>query len=91
MKLYRMYHSFQPNVILQEIQERAREEAINVLGDEPYDITPTIEQIQQLVYVNMIIQEARIKDSLLKYIQQIDIYCLNFKLIVVLQLIVCYI
>ena len=91
MEFYSKYHNSQPNVILQEIQERAREEAINVLGDAPYDITPTIEQIQQLVYINMIIQEASINNHLLKDIQQKNIYYLHFKLMLLLLLIVCYI
>lgn len=43
---------------LQEIQKRAREEVIRVLGDSPEDITPTLEQTKQLTYINMIMKET---------------------------------
>ncbi|KAI9302773.1 cytochrome P-450 cyp509A1 [Cunninghamella echinulata] len=42
----------------QDIQQRAREEAINVLGDEPVNIFPTIEDTKELVYINQIIKEV---------------------------------
>ncbi|KXN72733.1 cytochrome P450, partial [Conidiobolus coronatus NRRL 28638] len=45
-----------------EIQERARKEVLNVLGNEEYIDgkfqTPTIEQLNQLEYVNAIMQES---------------------------------
>ncbi|KAI8143288.1 cytochrome P450 [Fennellomyces sp. T-0311] len=42
----------------QDIQQKAREEAIRVLGDEPKDILPTQEQLQEMPYINMIIKEV---------------------------------
>ncbi|KAG2199879.1 hypothetical protein INT46_009819 [Mucor plumbeus] len=41
-----------------EIQKRAREEVLHVLGDSPEDIIPTLEQTKQLSYVNMIMKET---------------------------------
>ncbi|KAI8138782.1 cytochrome P450 [Fennellomyces sp. T-0311] len=41
-----------------EMQQRAREEAIKVLGDAPESVVPTMEQIQQLTYINMVIKET---------------------------------
>ncbi|KAI8146535.1 cytochrome P450 [Fennellomyces sp. T-0311] len=41
----------------QEIQQRAREEAINVFGD-GYDIHPTFHETQNLPYITMIIKET---------------------------------
>ncbi|KAI9484150.1 MAG: cytochrome P450 [Benjaminiella poitrasii] len=41
-----------------ELQEKAREEAIRVLGDSPEDILPTLEQTKELDYINMIIKET---------------------------------
>ncbi|KAI8143746.1 cytochrome P450 [Fennellomyces sp. T-0311] len=41
-----------------EIQEKAREEAIRILGDEPNDILPKHEQLQKMPYINMVIKEV---------------------------------
>ncbi|KAI8138513.1 cytochrome P450 [Fennellomyces sp. T-0311] len=41
-----------------EVQERAREEAVRVLGNDPEDIAPTVEQMQQMTYINMVIKEV---------------------------------
>ncbi|KAI8138783.1 cytochrome P450 [Fennellomyces sp. T-0311] len=41
-----------------EIQQRAREEVIKILGDDPENVVPTVEQMQQLTYINMIIKET---------------------------------
>ncbi|CEG79632.1 hypothetical protein RMATCC62417_14075 [Rhizopus microsporus] len=41
-----------------EIQERARQEAIRILGDGPEDIVPTFDQLKELSYINMIIKEV---------------------------------
>lgn len=40
------------------IQEKARQEALRVLGDEPIDICPTAEQCKQLKYIDMFIKEV---------------------------------
>ncbi|ORZ07157.1 cytochrome P450 [Absidia repens] len=40
------------------IQQKAREEAIRILGDEPYDVLPTYEDIRQLDYLNQVIKET---------------------------------
>ncbi|CAO3635450.1 unnamed protein product [Cunninghamella blakesleeana] len=42
----------------QDIQNRARDEAINVLGDEPVNVYPTFEQTKKLIYINQIIKET---------------------------------
>ncbi|KAI9469994.1 MAG: cytochrome P450 [Benjaminiella poitrasii] len=41
-----------------DIQQKAREEAIKILGDEPFDVLPTIEQLKQIVYINQVIKET---------------------------------
>ncbi|KAI8330262.1 cytochrome P450 [Choanephora cucurbitarum] len=41
-----------------EIQQRAREEAIKVLGDEPRDVLPTLEQTREFVYINQVMRET---------------------------------
>ncbi|KAI8085855.1 cytochrome P450 [Gilbertella persicaria] len=46
-----------------ELQEKAREEAIRVLGDAPQDIIPTIEQTKELTYINMIMKETMRRHS----------------------------
>jgi cytochrome P450 len=40
------------------IQQKAREEAIRVLGDEPHDVLPTLEDIKQFDYINQVIKET---------------------------------
>jgi cytochrome P450 len=42
----------------QDIQQRAREEAISVLGGEPVNVFPTFEQTKELVFINQIIKET---------------------------------
>ncbi|RHZ76339.1 hypothetical protein Glove_198g8 [Diversispora epigaea] len=42
----------------QECQEKAREEAIRILGDEKENIIPNSEQIKELKYINMVIKET---------------------------------
>ncbi|ORZ04759.1 cytochrome P450 [Absidia repens] len=41
-----------------DIQQKAREEAIRVLGDEPHDVLPTYEDIRQFDYINQVIKET---------------------------------
>ncbi|KAJ8659175.1 hypothetical protein O0I10_005214 [Lichtheimia ornata] len=41
-----------------DMQRKAREEAIKVLGDEPQDVFPTLEQTREFPYINMIIKET---------------------------------
>ncbi|OBZ85840.1 hypothetical protein A0J61_06113 [Choanephora cucurbitarum] len=41
-----------------EIQQKAREEAIKVLSDEPRNVLPTLEQTRELVYINQIMRET---------------------------------
>ncbi|CAO3618725.1 unnamed protein product [Cunninghamella echinulata] len=41
-----------------DIQQRAREEAIKIFGDEPSDISPTADQLKELVYINQVIKET---------------------------------
>ncbi|KAI7899442.1 cytochrome P450 [Cokeromyces recurvatus] len=40
------------------IQQKARDEAIRILGDEPFDILPTADQLKQIVYINQVIKET---------------------------------
>ncbi|KAG1114134.1 hypothetical protein G6F42_014272 [Rhizopus arrhizus] len=42
----------------QDIQEKARNEIISILGDEKSDVLPTAEQISKMEYLNMIIKET---------------------------------
>ncbi|RHZ77408.1 hypothetical protein Glove_180g114 [Diversispora epigaea] len=42
----------------QECQEKAREEAIRIIGDEKKNIIPNSEQIKELKYINMVIKET---------------------------------
>lgn len=44
--------------LLQEIQERAREEALTILGDEPVDVLPTVRETKQMTYINQVIKEV---------------------------------
>ncbi|KAI8878901.1 cytochrome P450 [Backusella circina FSU 941] len=41
-----------------EIQQRAREEAISILGDEPEDVLPTVADTKNMTYINQIIKEV---------------------------------
>ncbi|KAG2236257.1 cytochrome P450 [Thamnidium elegans] len=40
-----------------DIQRKLREEILNVLGDEPVDVFPTLEELKQMNYINMVIKE----------------------------------
>ncbi|KAI7886186.1 cytochrome P450 [Lichtheimia hyalospora FSU 10163] len=42
----------------QDVQDKARQEAIRILGDEPKDEIPTLEQLKDVTYINMVIKEA---------------------------------
>ncbi|KAI9251372.1 cytochrome P450 [Phascolomyces articulosus] len=41
-----------------DIQEKARDEANRILGSEPIDVLPTVEQINEMTYTQMIIKET---------------------------------
>lgn len=41
-----------------QCQQRARDEVVAVLGDEPEDVIPTIEQIKQFDYIDQVIKES---------------------------------
>ncbi|KAI8328859.1 cytochrome P450 [Choanephora cucurbitarum] len=41
-----------------ELQEKARKEALEILGDATEDVIPTIEQAKQMTYINMVIKET---------------------------------
>ncbi|ORY97909.1 cytochrome P-450 cyp509A1, partial [Syncephalastrum racemosum] len=41
-----------------DIQEKARQEAISVFGDEPHDVLPTVEETKNMPYINQIIKET---------------------------------
>ncbi|KAF7729311.1 cytochrome P450-dit2 [Apophysomyces ossiformis] len=42
----------------QDIQEKARQEVIRILGDEPVDVSPSVEDTKQMTYLNMVIKES---------------------------------
>ncbi|CDH50142.1 cytochrome p450 [Lichtheimia corymbifera JMRC:FSU:9682] len=42
----------------QDIQKKAREEILRVLGDEPKDVFPTLEDCKKLDYLDMVIKES---------------------------------
>ncbi|PHZ09308.1 cytochrome P450 [Rhizopus microsporus ATCC 52813] len=39
------------------VQDKLRKEVIEVLGDEPVDVTPTLEELKRMEYLNMVIKE----------------------------------
>lgn len=43
---------------MKDIQSKAREEVLRVMGDAPHDVFPTLEQTRELPYINMIIKEV---------------------------------
>ncbi|KAI7853147.1 cytochrome P450 [Circinella umbellata] len=51
-----------------EVQEKAREEAIRVLGDQPEDVLPTWEQIKEMPYIQMVIKETLRRNTVLQSI-----------------------
>ncbi|CDS08861.1 hypothetical protein LRAMOSA10222 [Lichtheimia ramosa] len=42
----------------QDVQKKAREEALRVLGDKPEDVMPDSEQVKSLPYIDMVIKET---------------------------------
>ncbi|KAI8641836.1 cytochrome P450 [Parasitella parasitica] len=42
----------------QDIQEKARNEVISILGDDKIDVLPTAEQVSKMDYLNMVIKET---------------------------------
>lgn len=44
--------------IHQDIQDKAREEALSILGDGPEDILPTMEHLRQISYIDMVLKEV---------------------------------
>lgn len=40
-----------------DVQRKLREEILSVLGDEPIDIFPTLEELKQMNYINLVIKE----------------------------------
>lgn len=45
--------------VLQDVQKKAREEALRVLGDKPEDVMPDSEQVKSLPYIDMVIKEVK--------------------------------
>ncbi|KAI8377163.1 cytochrome P450 [Choanephora cucurbitarum] len=41
-----------------DVQERARKEALTILGEDPVDIMPTLEQTKAMTYLNQIMKET---------------------------------
>lgn len=63
---YRLYlledaylHAY--SIYIQDIQKRARQEALSILGDGSGVIMPTMEQTKSMKYINCIIKEVRVK------------------------------
>jgi cholesterol 24(S)-hydroxylase len=46
-----------------DIQQRARDEVIQILGDEPNDVLPSVKQTQSMTFVNQIIKEVKKKKA----------------------------
>lgn len=42
-----------------DIQEKARKEVLEILGDNDQDVYPTTEQIKKMKYLNQIIKEVK--------------------------------
>jgi hypothetical protein len=42
----------------QDVQQRAREEILEILGDDNVDVMPTMEQCKAMEYVNQVIKEV---------------------------------
>ncbi|KAG1198660.1 hypothetical protein G6F35_012609 [Rhizopus arrhizus] len=40
------------------VQQKLREEIINILGDDDMDIVPSLEELKQMKYMNMVIKET---------------------------------
>ncbi|KAI9345054.1 cytochrome P450 [Pilaira anomala] len=56
----------------QDVQEKARQEAISILGDEPCDILPTLEDTKKMTYINQIMKETlRIRGPVAKIVDRI--------------------
>lgn len=53
-----MFYAILNPFLTQEIQARARQEAISILGDEPIDVLPTVEESKQMIYINQIMKET---------------------------------
>ncbi|KAL7327302.1 hypothetical protein PS15p_205755 [Mucor circinelloides] len=45
------------------VQKKARQEVLDILGDDPCDVTPTLEDLKKLNYVNMVIKENLRRNS----------------------------
>jgi hypothetical protein len=41
------------------VQEKARQEVIKVLGDEPEDVLPRAEELRQIPYLDMVLKEVK--------------------------------
>jgi cytochrome P450 len=41
-----------------EVQRRAREEVISILGDQPEDVLPTLDETKQMKYLDAVIKEV---------------------------------
>ena len=41
-----------------EIQQKARQEVILLMGDRPKDIIPSVDELQHMTYLDMIIKEV---------------------------------
>lgn len=41
-----------------DIQKKAREEVLSVLGDEPQDVLPTKEDLKEMKYLDAVIKEV---------------------------------
>ncbi|CAO3616489.1 unnamed protein product [Cunninghamella blakesleeana] len=54
-----MYHL----AVNKDIQEKARKEVLEIMGDEPKDILPTLEDLRQMEYMDMLLKENLRKNS----------------------------
>lgn len=40
------------------MQKKARKEILHILGDEPTDIVPTLEELKQMSYLDLVLKEV---------------------------------
>lgn len=45
--------------LFQDVQDKARKEVLDILGDDHSDVTPTVDQIKNLKYLSNVMKEAR--------------------------------
>jgi hypothetical protein len=47
-----------------DVQRKAREEVLSILGDQPEDVLPTLEETKQMKYLDGVIKEVILPKSM---------------------------